>query len=97
MTACATTKKNNTVCLDTPETVTPYWVDGVIYVSSAMVDKNQYWLEKYKNGKATPDDLVRLVESNTRFHKGMIGRMEAAKECAALARQELIDAQEDDQ
>lgn len=95
MTACATTKP--LTCLETPETVIPYWIDGIIFVSSAMVEKNRYWLEKYKNGKATPDDLVRVLESNKRFHEGMVGRLEAAKECAALARQELIDAQEDDQ
>lgn len=61
-----------------------------------MIDKNEYWKQKYRNGKATPEDLIKLIDSNSRFYKGLIGRMEAHKECAALARQELIDAQEED-
>jgi len=76
---------------ETPETVCPYWIDGVIFVSSRMVDKNTYWLAKYRAGNANVDDLVKVIESNTRFHQGMVGRMEAAKEEAAAAREAMED------
>jgi len=96
LSACSKAETKPTTCLDTPLTVIPYWVDGIIYVSSAMADKDRYWIKKYKDGEATSDDLIKVLESNVRFHDGMVGRMEAAKECAALARQELIDSQDDD-
>lgn len=74
------------VAKETPQTVVPYWIDGIICVSSRMVEKNRYWLAKYKAGNATTADLLWVIESNMRYHQGMIGRMEAAKEEAAAAR-----------
>lgn len=95
LTACSSTKK--TVSLDTPETVVPYWIDGVSLCCSRMISKNEYWEQKFKNGKATPQDLIEILRSNNRFYKGLIGRMEAHRYCAAVAREELLAQQKEEE
>lgn len=81
---------------ETSETVVPYWIDGVALCASRMIDKNDYWIDKFRKGKATPEDLVRILESNSRFYRGLNGRLDAYKYCAALAREEMLAQQKEE-
>ena len=62
--------------------------DGLSFCAQGMLEKNQYWLEKYRVGDADKNDLVELIRSNSRFQQALIGRIDAYKECKAIEDEE---------
>lgn len=58
----------------------PYWVDGISNVTSRMLDKNLFWLDKIDQKLTSRSQERDLINSNTRFFRLLIEYIRLQKE-----------------